>query len=177
MSKSPIVQESRRRLIKAVAGSGGIIVGAKVVPREWTKPVVDSVILPAHAQASPVERIYAEALSNGGGFCVTLRTDGTADVVMVEGGRGMLNPRGFEHFRWDGTIPGDGSIGTIRLTQSGTNCTGGMNFLVSRQATVNNITDTSLDFNHEIGSGGFINHSLSRVQACPSFTVTDCVVG
>lgn len=49
MSERQNVQESRRRLIKALAGSGSMIVGAKAIPKEWTKPVVDSVMLPAHA--------------------------------------------------------------------------------------------------------------------------------
>lgn len=53
MSNKKNIKESRRRLIKAAAGSGGVIVGAKVAPKEWTKPIVDSVILPAHAQTSP----------------------------------------------------------------------------------------------------------------------------
>ena len=53
MSEQRDVRASRRRLIKAIAGSGSVIVGTKVVPKEWIKPVVDSVILPAHAQITP----------------------------------------------------------------------------------------------------------------------------
>ena len=38
----------RRRLVKALgAGAGGVVVS------QWSKPIVDSVILPLHAQASP----------------------------------------------------------------------------------------------------------------------------
>ena len=53
MSEQRDVRASRRRLIKAIAGSSSVIVGAKVIPKEWTKPLVDSVILPAHAQITP----------------------------------------------------------------------------------------------------------------------------
>jgi len=53
MSDQKKIKESRRRLIKMVAGSGGILVGAKVAPKEWTKPIVNSVVLPAHAQTTP----------------------------------------------------------------------------------------------------------------------------
>lgn len=42
---------ARRRLMGAVAA--GAVVAVKGLPERWTKPVVDSVILPAHAQMSP----------------------------------------------------------------------------------------------------------------------------
>ena len=45
--------KSRRRLLKtALAGSGAIIAG-KSLPENWSRPVVDAVTLPAHAQTSP----------------------------------------------------------------------------------------------------------------------------
>lgn len=39
----------RRRLLKALAAGG---VGAALLPKEWTRPIVDSMLLPAHAQGS-----------------------------------------------------------------------------------------------------------------------------
>lgn len=42
---------ARRRLMGAVAA--GAVVAIKGLPDRWTKPVVDSVILPGHAQTSP----------------------------------------------------------------------------------------------------------------------------
>lgn len=51
MKKEKLV-ESRRNLLKsALAGSGAVIAG-KNLPENWAKPVVDSVMLPAHAQTS-----------------------------------------------------------------------------------------------------------------------------
>lgn len=45
-------RESRRKLLKSIAtGSGAVVVG-KTLPESWSRPVVDSVMLPAHAQAS-----------------------------------------------------------------------------------------------------------------------------
>lgn len=44
--------EARRKVIKSIA-AGGAIVAGKRLPEEWSKPVVDSVFLPAHAQKSP----------------------------------------------------------------------------------------------------------------------------
>ena len=44
--------KSRRKLLKSIAiGSGAVITG-KSLPEKWARPVVDSVLLPAHAQAS-----------------------------------------------------------------------------------------------------------------------------
>lgn len=43
---------ARRRLLKALGGAGGTIAAGKVLPEKWTRPVVESVLLPAHAQAT-----------------------------------------------------------------------------------------------------------------------------
>lgn len=42
---------SRRRAIK-VLGAGGVVAATLMLPSKWTKPVVESIIVPAHAQAS-----------------------------------------------------------------------------------------------------------------------------
>ena len=43
---------SRRKLLKSIAAGSGAIVAGKSLPESWSKPVVDSVMLPAHAQTS-----------------------------------------------------------------------------------------------------------------------------
>ncbi|MDH3692095.1 MAG: hypothetical protein OEU36_21880 [Gammaproteobacteria bacterium] len=43
----------RRALLKALTAGGSAAVAGKVAPEEWTKPVVDSILLPAHAQMTP----------------------------------------------------------------------------------------------------------------------------
>ena len=45
--------ESRRKLLKSIAAGSGAIVAGKSLPESWSRPVVDSVMLPAHAQTSP----------------------------------------------------------------------------------------------------------------------------
>jgi hypothetical protein len=45
---------ARRRLVKALVGSGSILASGKMLPEQWTRPVVESVLLPAHAQATGV---------------------------------------------------------------------------------------------------------------------------
>jgi hypothetical protein len=42
----------RRSLFKALAGAGAAAAAAVALPQRWTQPVVDSVLLPAHAQAT-----------------------------------------------------------------------------------------------------------------------------
>jgi hypothetical protein len=45
--------DSRRKLLKSIAAGSGAIVAGKSLPESWSKPVVDSVMLPAHALTSP----------------------------------------------------------------------------------------------------------------------------
>jgi len=58
--------ENRRKLLKTVVAGGGAIIAGKTLPEKWGRPVVDSVMLPAHAQASA---------SFAGGAMVSLETD------------------------------------------------------------------------------------------------------
>ena len=44
--------QSRRKLLKSIAAGSGAIVAGKSLPESWAKPVVDSVMLPAHAETS-----------------------------------------------------------------------------------------------------------------------------
>ena len=45
--------DSRRKILKSIAAGSGAIVAGKSLPESWSRPVVDSVLLPAHAQTSP----------------------------------------------------------------------------------------------------------------------------
>jgi hypothetical protein len=44
---------TRRRVLKILMG-GGVTV-AILIPSKWIKPIVESIVLPAHAQASPAK--------------------------------------------------------------------------------------------------------------------------
>lgn len=44
------LRQSRRRLLKTVAGAGGVYATGKMLPGRWASPVVDSVLLPTHGQ-------------------------------------------------------------------------------------------------------------------------------
>jgi hypothetical protein len=52
MEKSTSKVECRRRKLIKVLASGSVIAAAGDLPRHWSKPVVDSVMLPVHAQTS-----------------------------------------------------------------------------------------------------------------------------
>jgi len=45
-------ETSRRKLLKATAAGGGVAIGLNRLPDEWGKPVIDTVVLPAHAVTS-----------------------------------------------------------------------------------------------------------------------------
>ena len=45
--------QPRRKLLKALVTGTGAVTAAKMMPDKWTKPVVGSMLMPAHAQASP----------------------------------------------------------------------------------------------------------------------------
>ena len=44
---------SRRRALK-VLGLGGVVAATIALPGKWTRPIVESIVVPAHAAASPV---------------------------------------------------------------------------------------------------------------------------
>jgi len=44
--------QSRRKLLKSIAATGGSIIVAKTLPDSWIRPAVHAMVLPAHAQAT-----------------------------------------------------------------------------------------------------------------------------
>jgi len=52
MADDKKTKENRRKLLKSLAAGGGAIIAGKTLPEKWTKPAVDAVMLPAHAQTS-----------------------------------------------------------------------------------------------------------------------------
>ena len=53
MNNNKTNTENRRRAMKKIATGGGVVIGAASAPA-WIKPVIESVVLPAHAQTSAV---------------------------------------------------------------------------------------------------------------------------
>lgn len=46
-------EAARRRVLKRLVAGGGFVATGKMMPDDWQKPVIESVILPVHAQMSP----------------------------------------------------------------------------------------------------------------------------
>lgn len=44
---------TKRGLIKALGASAGVLAATNILPEKWVKPVVNSIMLPAHAQVTP----------------------------------------------------------------------------------------------------------------------------
>ncbi len=44
--------KARRKLLKAMLASGGAVTTAKALPEKWTAPIINSTIVPAHAQTT-----------------------------------------------------------------------------------------------------------------------------
>jgi len=44
--------DSRRKLLKSIAAGSGAVVAGKSLPESWSKPVIDSVMLPVHASTT-----------------------------------------------------------------------------------------------------------------------------
>lgn len=65
---------SRRNLLKSIAAGSGAIVAGKTLPESWSKPVVDSVMLPAHAQTSVCSGPYTATAPEFLWLDVTLAT-------------------------------------------------------------------------------------------------------
>jgi hypothetical protein len=47
-------RKTRRAVTKSLVASGGAIILGKSIPQSWISPVVDAVVLPVHAQTSPL---------------------------------------------------------------------------------------------------------------------------
>jgi hypothetical protein len=94
--------ESRRRLLKALGiAGGGTVVARTVLPAAWLKPVVDAVVLPLHAQASPVlPTTITFSYSGAGELSGTL--DGTpfATTGFVITATGQISNRTQPFFGW-----------------------------------------------------------------------------
>jgi hypothetical protein len=106
--RNPVVEETsppRRKLLKTLAGAGGVVAAGALLPEKWSRPVVDRILVPAHAQATGVSGTYSETLGydipfNSGGNLipnqsfvfplggVTPAGDGTVTISNLQGDLG-----------------------------------------------------------------------------------------
>ena len=67
--------DSRRKVLKSIAVGAIAVVAGQSLPEAWSKPVVDAVLLPAHAETTD------DSGSSGGGVTTTTTTTTTAAPV------------------------------------------------------------------------------------------------
>lgn len=75
-------RNKRRKLLKTIAAGTGAVAAGKSLPENWSRPVVDAVVLPGHAQTS--SRVYAANLT-------VLLGSTEATSRMAGNGRGLLD--------------------------------------------------------------------------------------
>jgi len=65
--------ENRRKLLKSIAAGSGAIFAGKNLPESWSRPVVDSVLLPSHAQTSGMTYAGSNDLTMNGQVSLVAR--------------------------------------------------------------------------------------------------------
>ena len=58
---------ARRKLLKAVLTSGGVISTAEIVPKSWAAPIVNTIALPAHAVMTTAVQVAGLILGDNTG--------------------------------------------------------------------------------------------------------------
>ena len=146
--------ESRRKLLKSIAAGSGAIVAGKSLPDSWSKPIVDSVMLPAHAQTSLVccEGVFCDINISGPiGGSAQVSSDCT---IIMEGGSIAGDWSG------SGTVAADRSFSFAVNFPSGTEQVTG--FVYDDCATiVGNMTGWG-------GFGGAVTPGLTDISQCNS---------
>ncbi len=81
------MQTKRRDLLKALTIGGGAVATTQV-PSTWSKPVVESVILPAHAQTTESETTSTRTFFGGASPFVSIKND--ADTMFARASRTLV---------------------------------------------------------------------------------------
>ena len=114
----------REALVKIIGASGAAIGASHAVPRQWQSPIVESILLPAHAMTSPVESsggsgpgapspfagTYAVSLDNPGSFtgnCTNATTPIPANTTVQVNTNGSIVVFGLQ---FNGIVQPDGTI-------------------------------------------------------------------
>jgi len=79
-TSNPVSSGVDRRTLVRVLTAGGIGVTAATLPRQWTKPLVDAVVVPLHAQSTaPLPGLYGS--SNSGQIFLLNTTTGAGTLI------------------------------------------------------------------------------------------------
>jgi len=147
----------RRKLLKSIAAGSGAVITGKTLPELWTRPIVDSVALPAHATTSLVccEGVFCDL-----GFSQQVPIIGSAQVssdctIVMEGDSIDGGWSG------SGTVAADGSFSFPIIFATSTN-----------QQVTGNVTDGCLRISGTL-TGGWGNFSAPVSQGIASINQCD----
>lgn len=166
--------ESRRKLLKSIAAGSGAIVAGKSLPESWSRPIIDSVLLPAHATTSQATLVIpgATRTCNAGDavFSTEYYIDHSGAVpVLVQG----VTPAGpANRMVVDGTR--SGTTETLNYTiatfgwQINIDCPSGAIFSI-----INNYTEPVID---TAGIGWTATFFNSRTASTRVITLSDIVL-
>ncbi len=76
-----ISNSGRRKLFKLMAAGSGMAIAGKSLPENWSKPIVESVLLPAHAETSSSEQTLTVSISSTTSWSVPANTIGSISIV------------------------------------------------------------------------------------------------
>jgi len=78
---------SRRSALKKLAIGAGLLTGYQVLPKQWTKPLIEQVVLPAHAQTSSVSASLTDPCES-----VTLVSGNQSSTTVIINVEGYVSP-------------------------------------------------------------------------------------
>ncbi len=129
--------DSRRKLLKSIAAGSGAVVAGKSLPESWAKPVINSVVLPAHAAttddgsgseggdqttAAPTTT-EAPCYVRAGSYCGDLTNSSSTIMIVVDSQGGLtISIRRSNGDTWSGTDTtgaGGGEFLDVQLTRIG----------------------------------------------------------
>ncbi len=105
--------DSRRKLLKSIAAGSGAVVAGKALPEAWSKPIVNSIVLPVHAEMTtddlPVETVCCEGVA-----CNFYFTDTPTNTTIELGSDCSISMSGtgigLGEYSGNGTVAADGSF-------------------------------------------------------------------
>ena len=101
--------DSRRKLLKSLAAGSGAVVAGKNLPESWSKPVIDTVMIPAHAETTNDNEADAPAVLCGGCYFSEGGPGGGSSYLLPEGlAPGIVQGNQVTKFRGSPDCTGEG---------------------------------------------------------------------
>lgn len=154
---------SRRKLLKSIAAGSGAIVAGKSLPETWHRPVVDSVMLPAHAETSP-ETITCEDDTSlcAGTYTGVLNGISINNRLLNCASIGSAGASGSIGLPISVVISGDGSVSLLAPAASATLV--GNTFILEWQNTIATINESGTTCELWLVLNGTITPGANQIQ-------------